>query len=284
MMPGVRSLRFIMEEQSDIRGQNISRGLKTLVRGLTQGDLTETYEGYKTLFRMGAAAIPQVRDAVFKSSWSQVTYPNEIRYVTGLVNLIHDIDESEAKKIVNQLKLNGCDPAVARILDSICKFTLTDYTQYRVRGVNIFEHRSLATKQNVKARLEQWLKNVPGEDLQEIERIYVLRREDLEGLGSYRPILCRIHLVWDNPSPKWSPMSLVNNFIIESTLYHEIGHHVHRHVFGQDPGQEREAEDYSDRIMAHSSHLLFRVGRLLSARSNKGMKRTRGQRTSHPQG
>ena len=56
------------------------------------------------MFLIGAAAIPEIRDAVWKSKWSQIRYPNEIRYVTGLVNLIHDIDESEAKAVANQLK------------------------------------------------------------------------------------------------------------------------------------------------------------------------------------
>ncbi len=49
--------------------------------------------------------------------------------------------------------------------------------------------------------------------------------------------------------------------VIESVLYHEIGHHVHRHTFGQDPDQEKEANDYSDKIMFNSSHVLYRIMR-----------------------
>jgi hypothetical protein len=181
------------------------------------------------------------------------------------------------------LKDGGCDPAVARILDVICGFTLADYTRYNVCGIEIFEHKKLLTKQNVRGSLERWLENIPVEDLQEIERVYILRREDLTALGDYTPILYRINLVWDNPSPRWSPMSHVNSFIIERSLYHEIGHHAHRHTFGQDPEQEEAAEKYADRLMAQSNHWYFRLGRLLSAPSNKGMKRTRNKRDSHPQ-
>lgn len=271
-----------MEEQASVPDRDISRSLKTLIRGLTQENVTEMYEGYKALFQVGSAAIPQIRDAISKSKWSKVKHPNEIRYITGLVSLIHDLDESEAEKITSELKSNGCDPAVARILDSIASFSLNDFAHYEVRGVKIFEHKKLVTKQNVKRRLEQWLKHVPGEDLDEIERIYILRREDLEDLGSYKPILYRINLAWDSPSPRWSPMSFVNNFIIESTLYHEIGHHVHRHTFGQDPDQEEDANNYADRIMAHrSSHLLFRVGRFFFARSNKRFQPTRSDGGSY---
>ena len=263
-----------MDEQGNELTQNINRSLRMLIRGLTQDNVAEMYEGYKALFQVGVLAIPQIREAVLKSNWSKLKYPNEIRYVSGLVNLIHDLDESEARGITNQLKNNGCDLAVARILDSICTFTLADYTQYNICGVKIFEHKKLVTKQNVRARLERWLKNVPIEDLKEIERIYILRSEDLRSLGNYKPILYRINFVWDNPSSRWSPMSWLNNFIIENTLYHEIGHHVHRHTFGQDPEQEKEAEKYSDRIMARSNRWLFRVRRLLSARSNNSFNPT----------
>lgn len=253
-----------MDEQSNVADQNITRSLKTLIRGLTQDDVTDMYKAYKALFAVGPAAIPHIREAIFKAKWSSVKYPNEIRYIAGLVTLIHDLDESESEKIRIELKGNGCDPVVARILDSIGSFKLENFIRYNVRGVKIFEHKRLVTKQNVKRKLEQWLKPVPGEDLDQIERIYVLPTSDLEALGSYAPVLFCINLAWDNPSPGWSPMSWVNNFIIESALYHEIGHHVHRHTFGQDPEQEADAENYADRIMAHSSsHFLFRVARVL---------------------
>lgn len=254
-----------MNDRENEQSQNISRNLRTLIRGLTQDNVKEMYEGYRSLFQIGSAVIPQVRDAVLKSDWSKVKYANEIRYVSGLVNLIHDLDEVEAGRVTDQLKSNGCDPAVAHLLDSIRRFTLADYTQYDVCGVKIFEHKKLAARQNVRAALEQWLKNVPGQDLTDVQRLYVLRREDLKSSGNYTPILYQINLVWDNPSSWWSPMSWINNYIIETTLYHEIGHHVHRHTFGQEPEQEKEAESYSTKIMANSNRLFSKIARALSA-------------------
>ncbi len=253
-----------MEEQSNVADQNISRSLKTLIRGLTQDDATEMYKAYKALFAVGPAAIPQIREAIFKVKWSSVKYPNEIRYIAGLATLIHDLDESESEKIRIELMGSGCGPVVARILNSIGSFTLKNFIRYDVRRVKIFEHKRLVTRQNVKQRLEHWLKPVPSEDLDQIDRIYVLPKSDLEALGTYKPVLFCINLAWDNPSPRWSPMSWMNNFIIEGALYHEIGHHVHRHTFGQDPEQEAGAENYANRIMAgSSSHFLFRLARVL---------------------
>jgi hypothetical protein len=267
-----------MNEQGEEQIQHIGRSLRTLIRGLTQNNLEAAYEGYKALFKVGASAIPQIREAVLKSNWPKLKYANEVRYVRGLVSLIHDIDESEARKVATHLINNGCDPALARILGSTCAFTLSDYARYSVRGIEVLEHKELVTKQNVRALLERWLRNVPAEDLSGVERIYILRREDLTALGDYTPVLGRINLAWDNPSPRWSPMSHVNNFIIERNLYHEIGHHVRRHTFGQDPEQEEEAEKYADHIMARSGHWLAMIGRLLGAQSNNGMNRTRDTR------
>jgi hypothetical protein len=252
-----------MQKQTQSLDQHISRSLKNFLRGLTQDDVSDMYESYKALFQVGPAAIPQIRDLIFKSTWSNVKYPNEIRYVAGLVSLIHDLDESESEQIRAELLSNGCAPALGRILDSIGSFKSDDYIHYVVRGVKIFEHKRLVTQQNVKRKLEQWLKSIPDKDLEAVERIYIIRKEDSAALGSYAPILYCIDLAWDNPSARWNPISWLSNFKIESTLYHEIGHHVHRHTFGQDPEQEDAADKYADRIMVQrSDHLLFKVFRL----------------------
>jgi hypothetical protein len=59
-------------------------------------------------------------------------------------------------------------------------------------------------------------------------------------------------------------MSWMKNIRTEIVLYHEIGHHVHRHTFGEDPDQEREADKYAGRIFANIHPLLFRIGRCVA--------------------
>jgi len=125
-----------MSVQGSSQDQEIRASLKTLIRGLTQGNLEEGYEGYKALFKIGAPAIPQIKDAIFKSNWSQVKRPNEIRYVSGLVTLLRDINEVEADAVVKQLIDNGCDITVKQLVTSICRFTLADYLTYDIRGIN----------------------------------------------------------------------------------------------------------------------------------------------------
>lgn len=259
-----------MSKPNNEENQIVSRNLKMLIRGLTQSDLSETYEGYKALFKIGASVIPQIREVLLKFDFSKIKFPNEIRYISGLVNLVHDIDEIQAKNLVRQMKSANCNVVLARVLDSICKFTLDDYVHYDVCGVKIFEHKKIFARQNIKSKLESWLKNVPSNDLSEIERIYILRPEDLENLGDYTQILYRINVAWISRSPRWSPMSWIDNFIIENTLYHEIGHHFYRHKAKQKLKQEREqeADDYADRIMINSNHLIFRVACLFKLQSN----------------
>jgi hypothetical protein len=70
-----------MTVPQSIQDQEIRTSLKTLIRGLTQGNRREEYEGYKALYKIGAPAITQIKDAIFQSNWSKVKRPNEIRYV-----------------------------------------------------------------------------------------------------------------------------------------------------------------------------------------------------------
>jgi hypothetical protein len=58
--------RLIMSVPQSIQDQEIRTSLKTLIRGLTQGNRSKEYEGYKALYKIGAPAIPQIRDAIFR--------------------------------------------------------------------------------------------------------------------------------------------------------------------------------------------------------------------------
>jgi hypothetical protein len=252
-----------MSEEADSTDPAVESALRALTRGALQGNLKDRYIGHRSLCKIGRPAISRIRDALQQTSWSKIKYSNQIRHLAALISVLRDIDETEAGKMANKIKQGGCDPAVTSILDSICSFTVEDYFQYEAAGIRVFEHKQLAVKQPVRPRLEKWLRNVPKEDLAEIERIYIVRRGDVDALGTYTPFLCNINLVWDNPYSRFDPVSFFDLFNIESILYHEIGHHINRHTFGQDEDQEKEADDYSDYLMRRSSHLIFRILRAL---------------------
>ena len=105
---------------------------------------------------------------------------------------------------------------------------------------------------------------MPDNDLESLERIYVIpERENQLYLGAYMPFLSYIELVWDISNFK-SPLSkfiyLLNT---EFTFYHEIGHHVYRHSFGQDEDKEDEADKYASNLMDKSHPVLKRIVKTL---------------------
>jgi hypothetical protein len=167
-------------------------------------------------------------------------------------------NEVEAEDVARQLIENGCDNTVKQLVTAICSFTLADYLMYDIQGVKVYERKELF-KHDVRSKLERWLNNVPGKDLKEIERIYVTTYDGRDAAGSYRPILFTIEIVWYNPFSKRDPFSWFVLQNIERTLYHEIGHHAHRHSFGQIPEQEQEADAYARRLMKISHPVLGKI-------------------------
>ena len=68
----------------------------------------------------------------------------------------------------------------------------------------------------------------------------------------YTPIINAIALLWENPHKDKSLLFKLSALFTEKVLYHEIGHHRHRHNFGTDPDQEKEADRYAFRVMKKS--------------------------------
>lgn len=243
---------------TEVISQKIATHLKTLIRGLTQEDVQARYKGYKALFKIGAPAVPQVREAILQSSFSRVKRSNEIRYIAGLVSLLRDIDEQEADKILQRIFARECDPAIKSLLLTISNFTLADYNSYQSYGINVFEHKTLSTR-GVKARLEKWLSHVPAEDLAELDRLFIIRERDNPSTqGNYTPILFNISVAWNTDFAETNPFMWLMRLNTQYTLYHEVGHHKHRHTFGQIPEQEEEADEYAKRLM-QKSHPLTRI-------------------------
>jgi len=102
--------------------------LRRFSRCVLQGDYRGTYRAHKEIYRMGKAAIPLLRDGVLRSDFANPKYPAATRYASALVNLIRDIDEDEARSIAQYITEKGCARPLKLVLDSICSFSVTDYT------------------------------------------------------------------------------------------------------------------------------------------------------------
>jgi len=172
------------------------------------------------------------------------------------MRLVHDIDETEALKLSDELIKSGCEPLISNHLKSINEFTSKYFNCYRTSGVTIFEEKKLAPSYSIRLLLQKWFENVPTEDLNEVDRIYVKSRDKQDYAGNYMPIFFSINLVWYAPSSRYNPLFWLLILLHERTFYHEIGHHVCRHTFGQDPEQEREADRYASMLMAKRHPIL----------------------------
>lgn len=246
----------------------IEAGFEKLLRGLAHNSAEAIYSGHKELFQIGSAAIPEIERRISQSDWKSIKYPEEIRMLTGLMNLLHDIDEVRSRETAQQLVENGCHTTIQSMLRSIQRFDLGHYRSHDIHGLKIFESMDIDENERVDYYLEKWLGNVPSEDVANIERLYVITAHPHTDFnGQYMPILSTINLVWEQPVLAGTIFKRLALLQREFTLYHEIGHHVCGHTFGQDPEQEKEANRYAKkinkRVYPKSSMVLAPIARLI---------------------
>lgn len=164
-----------------------------------------------------------------------------------MLSLVNDLNEKRAKELGEKIREKGCNEGVNACVKSILDFSLDEFKIYPINGVVIYQSKSLSVEARIKKKMTKWLSKVPNEDLKGIERLYLIPKGESYS-GTYMPILCNIMVVWGMRS-YYNPLSYFQLLWIENTLYHEIGHHAHRHTFGRDPAQEKEADRYAANIL-----------------------------------
>ncbi|WP_444995085.1 hypothetical protein [Aliikangiella sp. IMCC44359] len=250
----------------------VDKILNNLLRGLAHNSGEAIYQSHRELFEIGEIALPAIEKQLMSYKWNGNKVGVEISIFTGLLGLIHDIDEKRANEVSAKIREKGCSKIVDGRIDSILKFTLDEFNSFRIRNVNIYQSKELIDTQRIKNKITKWLSLVPEEDLEEVERLYLIPKQNVDYRGTYMPILCSIMVEWDITTSRFNPFSYFFLLNIETTLYHEIGHHVHRHSFGQDPEQEKEADQYAVKILVKNHPILKRVVkvvRLILGKRNK---------------
>lgn len=235
---------------------DISTAIKKLIRAVTMQDIKNQLKWHKALYEIGKPALPKICSTIKSYHSLNLDLHSKHICISGLMRLMHDIDESEAMRLSTELIKNGCEPLIATHLKSINEFTSNNFNSYRIDGVTIFEEKKLIPSYSIRLLLQKWFKNVPRADLNEIDRIYIKSREKQDYGGNYMPILFSINLVWSAPSSRYNPLFCLLVLLHEHTFYHEIGHHVPKHTFGQDPVQEKEANQYASKLMTKRHPLL----------------------------
>lgn len=229
--------------------EQIAYALKELMQSVQQHDEKAYMRWHKTLYHLGKPAVPPIASKLVTFYHAALSQHLKLLYCSGLMRLLHDIDEEEARHVAQQLRQSGGESIITNRFRSITDFTLTHFSQYVIRGVTIFEEKALTTAFAPRPLLERWFARLPEADIHEIERIYIVNRNEQDYEGCYLPIYYNIHLVWDIPFSRRNPIAWLMLLVKEHVFYHEVGHHAHRHTFGQDRNQEREADQYAARFL-----------------------------------
>lgn len=224
----------------------INAAFDTLMRGLAHGSGEQIYSGYRELYEFGHAVVPTLEQRIRQADWKAVTRPEATRMQTALVKLLHDIDEARSREIIDRLLEDGCHPSLRGVLNSIRRYDARNFRVHEVRGLRVLVAGEIEESEDVPSHMDRWLANVPPEDLAGVERLYVIKRPPkADYAGQYMPVLSTITVIWKDPLLAGRTMAWLNRVGVEHTLYHEIGHHFHRHTFGQQPEQEKEANRYA---------------------------------------
>ena len=230
--------------------------LNSLLRGIASGSGKTIFQSHRDLFQIGKPILPAIEKQLMSYNWGEIKVGIEISMLTGLVGLIHDIDESRANEVGAKIIQKGCSRIVELRINSILSFTVDEFEIFQIEGIKIYCSKKLIDVDRIKIKMTIWLSAVPEDDLHQIERLYLIPAQNTDHIGTYMPILCSIMVEWDITTSWFNPASYFSLLRIEQTLYHEIGHHVHRHSFGQDPEQEKEADEYAQKILAKNHPVL----------------------------
>ena len=246
---------------------NVDKELKELVKifikNLILNNKEEIYLSYKELYAQGKDSLSMLIETVLAYDWSKIDNSNQIRVLSGVMSLINDIDEYSCKNTAKIIIDKGCARVVKQCLNSIVSFTLDDYATFKVYGIDIYIFNKLNNIEYIKDKIDKWLFIVPKDELEGIDRIYIIpNNKEYAYNGTYMPILSYIKLIWKNDFENSFLWKWIDLLRVQHTLYHEIGHHYHKHIFGEDKIQEKEANVYASRLMQKAYPRLTKLIRL----------------------
>lgn len=249
-----------------------------LLGAIGRGSARDADRAYRELYLIGVPAIPALQEALFAGDLFELNKPTMAR-LTTLLTLIHDIDEARAAETAAKLINRRCNPVYALRIKTVLGYRRAAFAQYEVHGIAVHEALSLPRNRKRRRLLAKWIATLPPGDIDGVEKIYLIPRKQQDYAGTYAPYLGVITLVWDNAFERDGPLAAIGHVLIERTFYHEVGHHVHRHTYGQDTVQEDEAEAYAI-ARVRAAHPRFRkVGRWLwSVRPRLGLTKWLGAR------
>ncbi len=251
-------------------GNDIESAIRQLKRGLLNQEPALADKAMVALVNCGDRARQAVERELARIDLKKVENRREISLVSGLAELLHDIDEAASEKYLTQAMQSELLPALRSAFSSIQRFSRTNYRETEHNDILLLEEKRLDRRYSAAQHVKQWLSTVPPTDLNDISRIYIICDEqEYDFAGTYSPHVACIALVWNGSFHPYVPLNWLARLDSRRTLYHEIGHHKYKHTYGQVPEQEHEANRYAAeqlrtavpllRILVNSLRFLFRL-------------------------
>ena len=227
-----------------------------------QGDYKQIYRAHRNLYEEGTAILPDLEKLILDKDWTSVQYGKQLFFLTGILNLIHDIDEEYSKKIGQKINDVGASLEVNRRISAITNFTNDNFYLFEKCNVEIFISNEIKNYSFVIRKLEKWLSIISKKDLDNLSKLYIVPRN--YGYADYTPILCKIIIGWDTSISFINPFAWLFMFNIESSFYREVGHHKFKHSSEKDLDEKREAKQYAFLQLCKSHPFLMKItGKLI---------------------
>lgn len=257
----------------------LEAAVSRLKASLLTGSSADTMNAHKALHAYGDQAVDPILRELEPINLAQVDYPEIVSLVTGLTTVLHDLNESVSINFVENALKQACHPAIAASLRNIIRFRRSDYRETQFRGMTILEEKTIDDRYQATAHVSRWLHNIPGDDLADISRLYIISEQSHHDFrGYYRPHLAIITLAWETLFHPYIPVQWIFRLGHEHTLYHEVGHHREGHTeYGQDPEQESQADAYARRLVRQAHPAAEKFGRVVRRLRGKSVKQENGK-------
>ena len=235
----------------------LAKDIELLLKGVATNHTASIRDGWRRLHAAGPASIPEITAKLASVPWKDYPRGPQQKYLAVLLSLLHEIDADAARLEIKRLKSLRLHAMHQRTLSLIEARFDAKPEQHSIAGIPLTISKSISNREDVLRYLSKWIRTPPKADLQQITRIDVIPfTSELDYLGSYDLRSSGIFLTW--PSQTGGPfLRWIKLLQTQHTLYHEVGHHALGYIEGgQDPEQEKEANDYGSRMVRRSRPIL----------------------------
>jgi hypothetical protein len=250
--------------------RKLEQELKSLKRGLMSGDERVALIAYKALYEIGTPAATAVALELERLNLKVPLLPEASKLLAGLVALQRDLDEATSDAFIDAKLSQPLPQVTSSILRSARRMRSSDFATSRCGDIMIFEYTAIDTRYEASKHMQTWLSQLPVDDLIGVSRIYIVPDEfNNDWLGRYMPLLGVVTIAWTTILPPFKMLNRLTSNMHRHVLLHEIGHHVHKHWFGQIPEQEAQADAYARSAKYRTMPMWARCARKLFASISK---------------